>query len=144
RLLVSRGEDGEPPVSPGLACLRLERDAGERPGHAPRVPLAAENLAYVIFTSGSTGRPKGVAVTHHNLMRLFRCTAEGLRTTPDDVWTLFHSFAFDFSVWEIWGALLHGGRLVVVPPATARDPERFHALLREEGVSVLNQTPAAF
>jgi amino acid adenylation domain-containing protein len=103
-----------------------------------------ENPAYVIYTSGSTGRPKGVVVTHANVLPLFDSTAPFFGFGEDDVWTLFHSYAFDFSVWEIWGALLYGGRLVVVPYLTSRSPEAFYELLRREGVTVLNQTPSAF
>ncbi|HEY2737176.1 MAG TPA: amino acid adenylation domain-containing protein, partial [Thermoanaerobaculia bacterium] len=103
-----------------------------------------ENLAYVIYTSGSTGKPKGVAVTHANVVRLLRATEPWFGFGPDDVWTLFHSYAFDFSVWEIWGALLYGGRLVVVPYTVSRTPEAFHDLLEAERVTVLNQTPTAF
>ena len=102
------------------------------------------NLAYVIYTSGSTGRPKGVMVTHENVVRLFRATDAWFGFGPADVWTLFHSYAFDFSVWEMWGALLYGGRLVVVPYLTSRDPEELRRLLAAEGVTVLNQTPSAF
>ncbi|WP_262705895.1 MULTISPECIES: non-ribosomal peptide synthetase [Streptomyces] len=100
--------------------------------------------AYVIYTSGSTGRPKGVVVTHRNVTRLFTSAAEHLAFGPEDVWTMFHSFAFDFSVWEVWGPLLHGGRLVVVPFDVSRSPEDFLDLLAEQRVTVLNQTPSAF
>ncbi|GIF16350.1 non-ribosomal peptide synthetase [Actinoplanes teichomyceticus] len=102
------------------------------------------DIAYIIHTSGSTGRPKGVPVTHANVVRLFAAAAEHFTFGADDVWTLFHSYAFDFSVWEIWGALLHGGRLVVVPYPVSRSPRDFLALLHREGVTVLNQTPSAF
>ncbi|MFJ4096750.1 non-ribosomal peptide synthetase [Kitasatospora sp. NPDC089913] len=100
--------------------------------------------AYVIYTSGSTGTPKGVVVPHRNVLALLRATAEDFALGPDDTWTLFHSGAFDFSVWEIWGCLLTGGRLVVVPYWTTRDTEEFYELLAEQGVTVLNQTPSAF
>ncbi|MGC0422030.1 amino acid adenylation domain-containing protein [Embleya sp. AB8] len=107
-------------------------------------PLRANDPAYVIYTSGSTGRPKGVPVTHHNVARLFTATDHWFGFGPDDVWTLFHSYAFDFSVWELWGALLFGGRLVVVPHLVSRDPAEFLDLLARERVTVLNQTPSAF
>jgi len=103
-----------------------------------------EDLAYVIYTSGSTGKPKGVLVTHGNVLRLFDATEEWFGFDEKDVWTLFHSYGFDFSVWELWGALLYGGRLVVVPYLISRSPEDFYRLLRAEGVTVLNQTPSAF
>ncbi|OWY82156.1 hypothetical protein B9C99_08865 [Rhodococcus sp. BUPNP1] len=103
-----------------------------------------DDLAYVIFTSGSTGRPKGVAVTHRNVLTLFANAEPRFGFGPDDVWTLFHSYAFDFSVWELWGPLLYGGRLVVVDYLTSRSPELFAQLVRREGVTVLNQTPSAF
>ncbi|HVQ95878.1 MAG TPA: amino acid adenylation domain-containing protein, partial [Mycobacteriales bacterium] len=102
------------------------------------------NLAYVIYTSGSTGRPKGVGVTHANVLRLFAATDAEFGFGPADVWTLFHSYAFDFSVWELFGALLYGGRLVVVPSTVARAPEEFLDLLVQQRVTVLNQTPSAF
>jgi amino acid adenylation domain-containing protein/non-ribosomal peptide synthase protein (TIGR01720 family) len=106
--------------------------------------ISSDNAAYVIYTSGSTGRPKGVVVSHHNVLRLFAATKSWFEFTHHDVWTLFHSYAFDFSVWELWGALLHGGRVVVVPYFVSRTPEAFRELLRREGVTVLNQTPSAF
>ncbi|MDH6605021.1 nonribosomal peptide synthetase DhbF [Streptomyces sp. SAI-208] len=107
-------------------------------------PLSPSDTAYIIHTSGSTGRPKGVPVPHANVVRLFAAAAEHFDFRADDVWTLFHSYAFDFSVWEIWGALLHGGRIVVVPYAVSRSPRDFLDLLHREGVTVLNQTPSAF
>ncbi len=103
-----------------------------------------ESLAYVIYTSGSTGRPKGSLITHANASRLFSSTEGLFGFGEDDVWSLFHSVAFDFSVWEIWGALLYGGRLVVVPWETSRSPEAFCELVLAEGVTVLSQTPSAF
>ena len=114
------------------------------PDTAPDSGVGPANTAYVIYTSGSTGRPKGVMVTHANASRLFAVTAGEFGFGPDDTWSLFHSFAFDFSVWELWGALLHGGRVVVVPYAVSRDPEAFWELVRSERVTVLSQTPSAF
>lgn len=107
-------------------------------------PLSPLNTAYVIYTSGSTGVPKGVMIPHQNVTRLFAATEHWFRFSSGDIWTMFHSYAFDFSVWEIWGPLLHGGRLVIVPHHVSRSPEAFLRLLVKEGVTVLNQTPSAF
>ncbi|WP_405743476.1 amino acid adenylation domain-containing protein [Streptomyces sp. NBC_01525] len=134
-LAAALGDTGVRTVDPAAA------DDGPRPA-LPRVPDSA--AAYVIHTSGSTGEPKGVQVEHRNVSGLFTAVQPWFGFGADDVWTLFHSAAFDFSVWEIWGALLHGGRLVVVPPTTTRSPAALHRLLRDEGVTVLSQTPGAF
>ncbi len=150
--------DAEAPL-----LLTLTRDVPQLPDHAEIIridgdsaaigtesaadpaPLAVpKNLAYVIYTSGSTGKPKGCEITHANVARLFTATEHWFHFAANDVWTLFHSHAFDFSVWEIWGALLYGGRVVVVPLETARSPAAFLRLLAAEKVTFLNQTPSAF
>jgi amino acid adenylation domain-containing protein/non-ribosomal peptide synthase protein (TIGR01720 family) len=134
-------------IGRGPAVLCLDTDAtaiAAQPTTAPACGARPEGLAYVIYTSGSTGKPKGVMIEHRNAVRLFTATAPWFGFDERDVWTLFHSYAFDFSVWEIWGALLHGGRLVIVPYWVSRAPEALHRLLVEEGVTVLNQTPSAF
>src|SRR5262249_29797389 len=133
--------------APSVRRLELDGAAAAIPAHprsAPASTVGPHNLAYVIYTSGSTGTPKGVAIAHQNVVRLFGATEPLFRFDAHDVWTLFHSFAFDFSVWEIWGPLLHGGRLVVVSYSISRSPGEFLALIAREGVTILNQTPSAF
>ncbi len=131
---------------PGAAICydrdRLQIDSySSAPCNAPADP---ESTAYVIYTSGSTGTPKGVQVTHANVGGIFETTRDWFHFDERDTWTMFHSAAFDFSVWEIWGALLHGGRLIVVPYEVSRSPEAFHRLVLQQQVTILNQTPSAF
>ncbi|WOX15323.1 amino acid adenylation domain-containing protein [Streptomyces sp. N50] len=121
--------------------------AGPAPAIESGVPLPTADparTAYIIHTSGSTGRPKGVPVTHTAVVRMLRACQDRLDFSGQDVWTLFHSVAFDFSVWETWGPLLLGGRLVVVPYELSRDPDAFLDLLLRERVTVTGQTPSAF
>jgi amino acid adenylation domain-containing protein len=149
KVLLSEGSLAAALPEPGSATrvVFLDREAAGIAGEsaeAPEVRVSADHPAYVIYTSGSTGKPKGVVVRHGNAVRLFTATEPWFDFGAQDVWTLFHSYAFDFSVWELWGALLHGGRLVVVPYWVSRSPEAFNGLLARERVTVLNQTPSAF
>ncbi|MEO6504217.1 MAG: non-ribosomal peptide synthetase [Jatrophihabitantaceae bacterium] len=128
--LDARRFPGQPADPELLATRRPARDASD--------------AAYVIYTSGSTGRPKGVVVEHRNFAALLAATRTEFELSERDAWTLFHSYSFDFSVWEIWACLATGGRLVVVPAETATLPQEFRQLLHDERVTVLNQTPSAF
>ncbi len=146
-LIVSREDLLSRLPATGATDVCLDRDAAALASldAADPEPLATpESLAYVIYTSGSTGQPKGVLVEHRNVARLFTATDEWYGFGPSDVWTLLHSYAFDFSVWELWGALAYGGRLVISPPATTRSPAELAGLIAEQGVTVLNATPSLF
>ena len=146
-LLITRRSFAEAGFAPGIRPLVLEdaeTDLAIRPAENPGVPVLPADLAYVIYTSGTTGQPKGVLVSHANVARLFTATEPWYSFGPADVVTLFHSYSFDFSVWEMWAALLYGGRLVGVPYWQSRSPDSFYELLCREGVTCLSQTPSAF
>jgi amino acid adenylation domain-containing protein/FkbM family methyltransferase len=143
RLVVTRG-DREDALFEDLTMLVLDADPSHRSAEPPGREIHSEDLAYCIYTSGSTGQPKGVLLEHRQVIRLFFNQAPLFDFDEHDVWTLFHSYSFDFSVWEIFGALLFGGRLVIVPGATTTDPAALLALLDSERVTILNQTPSAF
>jgi amino acid adenylation domain-containing protein len=126
-------------IQQALAAESLDNSSDILP-----IRIDPQQVAYIIYTSGSTGQPKGAMVSHYNVVRLFQATQDWFHFDSHDVWTLFHSFAFDFSVWELWGALLYGGRLVITPYEISRTPKAFIDLLREQKITVLNQTPSAF
>ena len=146
-ILLTQSELAE--CLPELNCIKicfdlLSEELELQPALNPKNRVNSNDLAYVIYTSGSTGKPKGVMVEHNSVDRLLYSTDHWFGFNERDVWTLFHSFSFDFAVWEIWGALVYGGKLVVVPYYTARDPEGFYQLLVNQQVTVLNQTSSAF
>jgi amino acid adenylation domain-containing protein/non-ribosomal peptide synthase protein (TIGR01720 family) len=143
-LTQSRLKDRLPATDARIVYLDEAEAFTNQPGENPIQVSGAGDLAYVIYTSGSTGKPKGCLMTHHNVTRLFAATEAWYHFDASDVWTLFHSYAFDFSVWELWGAWCYGGKLVVVPYLTSRNPEAFLELLLHHQVTVLNQTPSAF
>ncbi len=144
-VLTTAGYEPRVPRVGRTRIVAIDSDISHVPVIAGVEPWAEpHDAAYVIYTSGSTGVPKGVVVEHRQVTRLFSSTTPWFGFGPKDVWTMFHSYGFDFSVWEMWGALLHGGKLVVVPSSTSRDPDAFYDLLAREQVTVLNQTPTAF
>jgi amino acid adenylation domain-containing protein len=137
--------DHTPPVAAdGIALTDLVARATACSAENPGVVDRSEESAYIIYTSGSTGLPKGVSISHRNLLSLIRACDLEFDFGPDDVWTLFHSLSFDFSIWETFGCLLHGGKLVIVDSATTQDPERFYQLACHEKVTVMNHTPSVF
>ena len=127
-----------------LIVLDKEGALNDQPKGNLRVPVHPHHLAYVIYTSGSTGKPKGVLIEHRNVVRLFKTESALYDFNEKDVWSVFHSFCFDFSVWEMYGALFYGGRMVVVPKHVTKNVTQFAELLLTEKVTVLNQTPSAF
>ncbi len=140
RVVVARSDHRSP--FPALHEIVIDV-ATEVPDVALSLPQA-DDAAYIIYTSGSTGKPKGCLISHRNVVRLMRNDRFDFQFGPDDVWIVAHSFCFDFSVWEMYGALLYGGRVVVAPREEVRDVRRFVELVARERVTVLNQTPAAF
>ncbi|CAH1200787.1 Tyrocidine synthase 3 [Paenibacillus plantiphilus] len=142
--LVLHPAISEQPVFGGTLIRLDEAELAGRDSSNPELVNGARDLAYMIYTSGTTGTPKGTLIEHRNVVRLLVNDRQPFAFDEGDVWTLFHSYCFDFSVWEMYGALLHGGRLIVVPKETVRDPAAFAKLLVETGTTVLNQTPAAF
>ncbi|MET9050594.1 amino acid adenylation domain-containing protein [Streptomyces bacillaris] len=126
------------------ARVLVQGEEGLPGSGVPAAVVRPQDPAYVIYTSGSTGRPKGVVVPHAAVVTLLANTRPEMDFGPRDVWVQFHSFSFDFAVWELWGALVHGGELLVPDYALTRSPVDFHRLVRERGVTVLNQTPSAF
>ncbi|MFC8225245.1 amino acid adenylation domain-containing protein [Streptomyces sp. NPDC057287] len=135
---------GRGPGTPARVLVLGEDLPGEDAPAAETAGAGWHDPAYVIYTSGSTGRPKGVVVPHSSVVTLLANTRPGMGFGPDDVWVQFHSYSFDFAVWELWGALAHGGELLVPEYGLTRSPVDFHRLVRERGVTVLNQTPSAF
>lgn len=146
QLIVTSQDLCSLPASPSLSVLRLPELLAENlPGAAPASQADAHQApAYVIYTSGSTGEPKGVLVTHGNVSALLESTQRVFNFSHTDVWSMFHSIGFDFSVWEIWGALAHGGQVAVVPYETSRAPQAFRKWLVSNQITVLSQTPSAF
>ncbi|MFF8457066.1 amino acid adenylation domain-containing protein, partial [Streptomyces albidoflavus] len=145
RLLITHHHTQPAPADIQVIGLDAERETlTQQPTTAPRTTVTPDDLAYVIYTSGSTGRPKGVAIEHHTVLHLLANSQPLYGFGPQDVWTVFHSYAFDFSVWELWGALTTGARAVIVPHDTARNPEAMWRLLKQEKVTLLSQTPSMF
>ncbi|MDH3973940.1 MAG: amino acid adenylation domain-containing protein [Deltaproteobacteria bacterium] len=122
--------------------FNIEKTASSSPGDS--IEISGHDPAYVIFTSGSTGKPKGVMVSHDNVSHLLAHLLKKMDFSHNDTWTLFHSVSFDFSVWEIWGALASGATIVIVPQEITKDLRAFHHLVKQECITILNLTPAAF
>ncbi|MBC7864495.1 MAG: amino acid adenylation domain-containing protein, partial [Bacteroidia bacterium] len=136
-----------PSLNKSVTCIFIEEEETEignmKPAD-PRLKIAADSLAYLIYTSGTTGIPKGVMIENRNVVSLFKTNEQLFDFNQSDVWTVFHSFSFDFSVWEMYGALLYGGKMLVLDDAVRKNPAAFSEVIRDEKVTVLNQTPSAF
>ncbi|MCY7932195.1 AMP-binding protein, partial [Bacillus inaquosorum] len=142
-LLTERGQN-KPADYNGPIMYIDEGDSDSIPDDLNIQETLSDQPAYVIYTSGTTGQPKGVIVEHRNVISLLKHQNLPFKFGHEDVWTFFHSYCFDFSVWEMFGGLLNGSTLIVVSKETARDPHAFRLLLKKERVTVLNQTPTAF
>ena len=143
-VLTHQSCDNIVPEFSGQRLYLDQPDWQQQPLTPPAVDISPQQLAYVIYTSGSTGKPKGVLLEHQNICRLMTVTAADYQFKPQDVWCLFHSYVFDFSVWEMWGALAYGGRLFIPTKAEVQDTETFVRLCQQQQLTVLNQTPSAF
>jgi len=133
---------------PGSRLLIIDKDTQYRKNdvslHNPNIPIRNSDLAYIIYTSGTTGKPKGVLQSHRAVVQLFDATASKFLFDANDKWMLFHSYAFDFSVWEIWGALFYGGCLVIPHMKQITDLSSIYEMCLKESITVLNQTPSVF
>jgi amino acid adenylation domain-containing protein/non-ribosomal peptide synthase protein (TIGR01720 family) len=141
---AGRNPSPSPVISPTAVIARERSGRGNLRVCNPDIAITPHNLAYIIFTSGTTGQPKGVQIEHHNVVRLLQQTNDYYKYSPNDVWTMFHSYTFDFSVWEIFVPLLHGSKLVVPSYYTTRDMNLFYNLVKNQKVTILNLTPLAF
>lgn len=135
---------GMPALDSPVPLLEMKSLEGSAVATAASTAPRPDDCAYVIYTSGSTGKPKGCMVSHRNVVRLMANDRHDFDFSSRDVWVAAHSFCFDFSVWELYGALLYGGRLVIPEHGQVRDTNAFYDLLAREGVTILNQTPPAF
>ena len=108
------------------------------------VKVNSSQTAYIIYTSGSTGNPKGCLISHENVVRLMVNDKHPFDFSSSDVWIMAHSYSFDFSVWEMYGALLYGGKLIVPEREQVKNVNEFLSFIDKYEVTILNQTPLAF